>query len=302
MDMLSFLRSRDIGVYLPEDGARDKHISRTGEWAQMKCPICGGDHLWLGYNLERDYFNCYNHGSASKYDLFRAWFPSENARDLLKGLDSLDVTITIKEKPTGAYLPPLPHRPLAFSLSHFAYLKGRGFDPVTCEEKWGIKALWGDVEPRHRNRLFIPVYDEAGRPGSWQTRAIHDDGTPRYLTAPKNREAVPIKHLLYGEQFVNKFSTIIVTEGVFDAIAVGTNAVATFGKKITNEQFMKISQYKRRIICFDGERDTKAQARELARSLSEFSGLTGCFYLDAPDPATAPKEEIDRLLGYAGLL
>lgn len=298
-NMEMFLRSRGISVYTSDDGKRDKHIRRG--WLQMSCPLCGSDRLWLGYNLDHDYFYCYSHGYAPKWSLFRTWFPNERPEDLLK---LINPTIPLDEipVPSGRYLPPVPTKPFAKCRFHTDYLRSRGLNPNELEQKWGVMALDYESEWRYRNRIFFPVTDERGRGVSWLTRTIDPDCTYRYLTAPKDRETVPIKSLLYGEQFLSHFEPVIVCEGVFDALRIGRNAVATLGKKITPSQFDRIAKYPRRIICFDSEPETQEQARALAVRLQAFPGLTDNVCLDAPDPAEASQKEIESLLKFAEII
>ena len=296
--MEMFLRERGILVYTADEGKRDKHI-RHG-WLQMVCPLCGSDRLWLGYNQDKGYFYCYNHGYASKWQLFRAWFPQERPEALL---EQIDAPLDYEEKPpvSGRYLPPGPVKPLAKCPFHAGYLRGRGLNPEELAKKWGVGALDVDAPWFYRNRLFFPVYNERGRAVSWLTRTIVSDCACRYLTAPQDRESAPIKSLLYGEHFLSHFETVIVCEGVFDSLRIGRNAVATFGKSITDAQFDKITKYPRRIICFDGEPETQEQAKRLAIRLQAFPGLTDNVCLDAPDPGSAPPHEIEALLKFAEL-
>lgn len=305
MDMLAFLMARGITVHYtglnPTAVAKDKHISNKGTWAQMTCPLCGGEKLWLGYNVRGRYFNCYNHGYASKWQLFRAWFPTEDTKMLLQSIDDV-VVVEEDEAHSGMYLPPSPTHLLSESKLHWDYLKSRGLNPQLLQARYGVRALCTDTEWKYQNRVFFPVANKQGRPVSWLTRTILPQKDYRYLTAPHSNEAQSIKTLLYGEQFVTHFDTVIICEGVFDALRVGRNALATFGKNITNEQFDKIKQYQRRIICFDSEVDTQEQAKQLAIRLQAFPGITDNVCLDAPDPATASTSEISALLKYAELI
>lgn len=302
MDMITLLRSHGIQVYRFGDGFRDKHISSDRSWYQMACPICGSNRLWLGYNIDKDFFNCYNHGHATKYELFRAWFPDRNPKDLLELLD-----VCIREdmpvvEHTGTYLPPVPSHNLLEFKRHLAYVQSRGFDPEELSKLWGVEAIPISGEFRYRDRLLFPVFNRSGIPVSWQTRTILQEEPLRYLAAPKDREAEPLKTLLYGEHLVNPYKTLIICEGVFDAIAVGPNAVAALGKKLTTEQRMRILRYPNRIFCFDSEPDTQLQVRELASSFQAFPGVTTNVCLDAPDPATASRGEITKLREYAELV
>ena len=300
MDILEFLKEQGIRSFKAGDGRRDKHISPRGDWAQMVCPICGTDHLWLGYNIENDYFHCFNHGSCSKWELFKAWFHGQDVKALLAGLEKPISVDSWAPVVSGRYLPPKPLMPLRLYKRHVAYLRGRGLDPEEMSRKWGMMAIPVDGEPTYCDRIFIPVCDVGGRPVSWQARTIRNNSM-RYLAAPKERESVPIKELLYGEHLVNRYDTVIVTEGVFDAVKIGKNAVATFGKKLTPTQIGRIAQFPRRVICFDSEDITQQQARELAFQLSMFPGVTDNVCLDSPDPGSATASDIASLLRFAQL-
>lgn len=299
MDVLTFLESRGIEVHKADTIRRDKHISRTGEWVQMVCPICGTDHLWLGYNVEKHYFNCFNHGYSPVSALLRAWFPMENTRLLMDALDVNLPPTRRKAESSGKYDPPSPMYSIMEVERHREYIRGRGLDPQIVNDKWGVRAITVNGEWRYRSRLFFPVCDEQGRAVSWLTRTIEPDEEYRYINAPKDREFAPIKDYLFGEQFVKYSDPIIVCEGVFDAIRIGKNAVATMGKKITDAQIARIAKYRERAILLDNERDTQEQARRIVLDqLSAYPGITHRISLDAPDPATASDKEVGELLSF----
>lgn len=292
----------------PEDVTRekrDRHV-RKG-WYHTVCPICGGKHLWLGYNKQRKYFNCFNHGYSPLWKLLRAWFPGENLWEIYAQLDNVSGYSYALEKPEEEkvqfeFSPPTNLHPLCSSKEHIDYIRSRNLDPETLSAQWGVWALCDDTEYKYRNRIFVSVCDEDGTPVSWLTRSIYPEDPRRYLTAPKDRELSPIKRHLFGQHLVSKYDAVIVVEGIFDAFNVGRNVVATLGKKITRRQYTLISQYQRRIICFDNEKDTQEQAEKLVDDLSSAPGITDIFKIDAPDPGSAPKKEIERLLKFAELI
>ena len=299
MNILTLLESRGIEVHRADTIRRDKHISRTGEWVQMVCPLCGTDHLWLGYNVEKHYFNCFNHGYSPVSVLLRAWFPRENIRLLLDSLDSPIPTKKKKAEYGGIYDPPKPLYSIMRVKRHREYIESRGLDPKEVNDKWGVRAIALDGEWRYQSRLFFPVCDERGFAVSWLTRTIDPNDEYRYLTAPKDREFAPIKDFLFGEQFCKYSEPIIVCEGVFDAMRIGRNAVATMGKKITDAQIARIAKYRERAILLDNEKDTQEQATKIAiEQLSAYPGITHKINLDAPDPATASDKEVAELLSF----
>jgi DNA primase len=288
MDFVDYLRTQGIPIV----GRENKHY-RDG-WANLlTCPFCGTDKGHLGYNIEKHYFNCFSCGHHSLWSVLRELFPNENIRDILSEFD-LDTPLQSAQKAHKQGKLRFPSKVGELLPSHRRYLERRGFDPDELVETWGIGAIGLDpLYPNFQWRIFIPVTDSQGVVVSWTTRAI-GKGIP-YISASKEQESVPIKTLLYGEQYRTFYDTVIVTEGVFDVFNIGVGAVAVFGKSVTSAQVHRISQFTRRIICFDNERDTQEQAKKLCYELSLFPGETLNVCLDADDPGSASKKEIKRL-------
>lgn len=125
-----------------------------------------------------------------------------------------------------------------------------------------------------RNRVMFPIIDPAGNVIAFGGRVM-DDSKPKY----RNSSDTPVfKKLrnLFALNFARKTceERLILCEGYMDVIALHaagfTNAVATLGTAINDEQARLISRYtKHVIICYDAdEAGQKAAARAL-RILSE---------------------------------
>ena len=279
------------GIPFVDGTSRNKH-GRFG-WINTHCPLCGDSKYHLGFNEERQYFYCWQSGWHSIWEILKEMFPNENIRELLSELDiqSHPAPTESRQKRGVLRLPPgigdllPPHR---------NYLAQRRFAPDSLSEIWKIQGIGLlPTHPKYQWRLFIPVvFGE--HIVSWTTRAISDVKIP-YIAANKEQEIEPLKTLLYGEQFLTRYDTVIVTEGVFDVWKIGIGAVCTFGKTITADQIRKISQYQRRIICFDNEENAQKEARILCDELSMFPGTTIRVNLDAEDPGCASEKEIRRL-------
>lgn len=85
------------------------------------------------------------------------------------------------------------------------------------------------------NHVVFFCYDEQGKYQYWNTRAIFPSN-PKSINAPE----VP-DHLGKGDVIYNLYpalahETVVLTEGVPDAMTIGENAVATYGKTLTNNQ------------------------------------------------------------------
>jgi len=83
----------------------------------------------------------------------------------------------------------------------------------------------------YRGRIVVPVY-HLGSLVNWVARAISATNPKKVLTPPGNEQYSYVFNLekIWGHD------TAVVTEGVFDCLAAGNKAVATFGKKITDTQ------------------------------------------------------------------
>jgi hypothetical protein len=131
-----------------------------------------------------------------------------------------------------------------------------------------------DGRGRYRNRVIVPTFNTDGTLAYFVARAYRPikmkakDGTlkdaPKYLN-PKGHGR---KHSVFNLSNAVAFDTIIITEGVFSAIAAGKNAVATYGKLVTDTQVELIANAaagREVIVCLDG--DAHEQTVEVAGRL-----------------------------------
>ncbi len=131
------------------------------------------------------------------------------------------------------------------------------------------------------------------------TRAIGDRVQERYISASFEQEAVNHKTLVYGSNYCQH--SVVVVEGPIDAWRVGPGAGALFGTAFTPMQVLRLTKFPYRYICFDNSSVAQARARELAEELSVFPGTTEVIELDALDPGSASKKEIQLLRKHAKL-
>ena len=279
---------------LQEHGIRqapeDHHHSRYG-WAQFDCPFCGrGTKKYhLGYSLQNDYFNCWQCGHKSVSAVVQA-FLQLSYQDVTKLLEGVTVTRTErKEKPTGVYR--APHGLGPPQLAHIQYLKKRGFNPEEIISLWGLRGTdWKSNDIPWR--LFIPIVHR-GNTVSWTSRAIGKDVRPKYYSAAEVNENIPHKSLLYGMDFVR--DTCIVVEGPTDVWNIGPGAVGTFGLSYCPAQVSAISKVPNRYIAFDNSIQAQKVARKLSRDLSIFTGNTYLMEIDADDPGSASRSEVQKV-------
>ena len=177
----------------------------------------------------------------------------------------------------------------------------------------GRKFLGGRFDTT--NTLVIPIIQDGVEIG-WQSRLLYNPDTadpvthgfkqeynsdtkeweyskpPKYCTSPGLRRSAT----LYNIDNARKHSCVVITEGPFDAMAVGENAVAAFGKGLSDLQIRLIKyNWKKAYVLLDA--DAEKESKELARKLNlsiptKFIPLTGV----AKDPGDLTRLQIGALL------
>lgn len=122
---------------------------------------------------------------------------------------------------------------------------GRGLSLAQIEY-YGIVAA---SDPPYLGRIFIPTRNK-GKFVFWVARTYIDQ-IPRYL----NPKGLSKRHYIFGLDQAKSYDTVIITEGVFSAIAAGPNAVATFGKAVSDEQrrLLLDSGFSKYVVALDGD-------------------------------------------------
>lgn len=120
------------------------------------------------------------------------------------------------------------------------------------------------------SRVVFPVYNTNNELLGWQGRYIYDheiDKVPKAKNSPNFK-----KHLcLFAENLLDsKLDYIIITEGPIDAIKCSNliNAVATFGKIVSDVQVQKILRFKPKKIYLGLDRDAYIETMDLLYRLN----------------------------------
>jgi DNA primase len=111
------------------------------------------------------------------------------------------------------------------------------------------------VYDRFRNRLMIPIRDEAGRMAGFGARVVNPNDIPKFLNSPET----PIftkGRLLYGldraRKAIRGADQAVIVEGYLDVIALHQagfeNVVSPMGTALTEEQLRLLKKFSRRIV------------------------------------------------------
>ena len=270
------------------------HHARPG-WIQFDCPYCGKNMLkyHMGYSTSAGNVSCWRCGGHPLFETLSMLLdlPPGKCKYLLKDLKINDI-IPDREMPRGKLSLPNNIKPL--KKRHKEYLRVRGFDWKELENTWEIKGI--GVSNRLSWRIFIPIIYH-GKTISWTTRKITDEGeAPRYLSASLKEEVIGHKEILYGMDYCKR--SIIITEGPFDAWKIGPGAVATLGVATTSAQIYIMTQYPRRLVCFDSDDGAQKRAIKLCNILQNYDGETYNAILDGKDAAESSVLEIKQLRDF----
>ena len=142
----------------------------------------------------------------------------------------------------------------------------------------------GNLYDRFRNRLMIPIRDERGHPVGFGARVINPKEEPKYLNSPQT-DLFNKSQLLYGldkaRKTIRETGVAVIVEGYMDVIAVHqagyTNAVASMGTALTEQQFKLLKRSASKIIfALDGDpAGIKATLRGLETARETFDGELG---------------------------
>ncbi len=165
---------------------------------------------------------------------------------------------------------------------------------------------------QYRDRVIIPCY-EGGSPIYFVNRLCLDNGKPltkqreqelmvagirKTVNPPMNFNSLGKSEVLYNIDIAKQYDTIIVTEGAFDAINVGQNAVAILGSMISQNQISKLlkTKAKKIIMMLDPDAIDKALL-----SCKKLEGLIPVYLsvVEAKDPGEATRAQIEEAIADA---
>ena len=284
MDLKQFLNQH--GIRYVEGGS---HRNVRMNWLGLDCPWCGTvGKFHLGIHPDTLQGFCWQCGRHSFIEAFAliAQIPISKARSLAKDIPkhSRVAPETIQQ---GKLQMPFGLRCL--SEPHRSWLRNRGLDSNLLEKLWVLQGI--EISSRLGWSIWVPVHLN-GKVVSWTTRSI-GNGETRWTHARPEEEAIPIKSLLYGWDYVR--SSVVVVEGPSDVWRIGPGAVAMFGIMPTVQQIYRLASIPLRVICLDREPKAQRAATVLAKQLRLFPGTTIVVELESDDPGSATDKEVAEL-------
>lgn len=285
-----------------------------GDYPEVRidCPFCTDNRKRFGINLKRFIAHCFNCGERLGPYAVRKLLGFEEKKeracleDLEKELEELssqprgeaDFFNPSYPRVSGIYFWEYVSDPKKFSSYRevfecsIDFLASRGFKATVAEKYEFILPSKNFFKTK---RLILPVF-ESGELVYYQARAL-DSTKPKYIN-PKNTECVGKSNCVFNLDRAAEFESIVICEGIFSAISAGENAVAVFGKELSQRQAVKIflKGVRKATILFDPgtEKESIKAAEVLSRRLDvRIAELKG------GDPNEVSQEAVSEAINTA---
>jgi len=327
------------GVYGPRETRKGLRliITEYGETYCANCPFCtdtrqrmyvnhrfgvldrktGRRHLELVTCFNE---NCFSHDYECRKKLHATLYPEGRYADEMPGLPVKPVASPTATRKAGP--PPKSVRLDRLAPDHPArlFVERRGLDPDVLAAEFGVGYTAGDdtTSPAlYKPCLVIPVWSPGVLINSatgvadddlvgWQARLLEPRaGESKYMTAT----GMQTGRVLYNLPQASKAEgPLVVVEGVSDVWAVGTNAVALFGKTIQPLKACKIAEHARGrpvVVWLDADAYAAANgvAEKITRARRSVGDLSPVVIARCPDgrgdPGECSREEVAAAINLA---
>lgn len=281
----------------------------------VKCPVCGKRKL--NVNPKKGIYKCW-HGcmSGMVYNMFDE---VQLAKIEAETASKREAPKDLGFQPPGE-LVSLMELPAEHPAT--TYLRDRGFDPLVLDKVYGMrycrigrKYMQGRFDTS--NTIVIPFYFNGVAVG-WQSRLLYNpddlpddvcevlgferdakgkfERPPKYFTMP----GIDKGKLLWNFDWARQGDLVVVCEGIFDAMAVGRCAVATFGKSVTDAQIALFKSYWKLVVLLLDPGDAEPDMIRITRALRAGGAYPVYVMLKGyKDAGEAPRMEIWRQIDEA---
>jgi hypothetical protein len=291
-DTVRFLTDYNIPYWGQGENVSRGHVGVT-------CPFCEDTYNHLGLSLTgKKVPNCWKCGRHSWFKYIRT-VTGEDPKAVIEKYSDVYSVIEEDYKPVVHAVKCVPPGTKDFKPGHLKYLESRGFDPEYLILKYDL-TVTGATDRYYPFRIIFPIKYN-GRVVSYQGRS-YTGAEPKYKTCFPEQEVMFHKDIFFNLDN-SKGDTVIIVEGVFDAIRLGDNAIASFGTAILPAQLNLVaSRYSRAFVLYDTEYEAQKKARAAAYTLNSGGIKTELIKLDSGDPGEMSSDDALYLKRDLGVL
>lgn len=278
----------------------------NGRWVRIKCPTCNpADAMKLkrGVNLGSLATNCFIcRVPLTSQQLFGQDIIQTSQLSNVASFTETKEHPLSREWPCSAIIPihelPADHAAVQFLKSdhltnlkelyetyQVGYIRKEDEKMITFDKKDGTTGF----AISSADSLVFPVF-QAGELVGWQLRYVNPKSKKfKYL------HVFPKGNYLYNYDNAKKYETVVVVEGVKKAWKF-PNAVATFGKGISEKQIQLLQEWKHIIFLYDGEDATQSKIQDLADAIGRNKKCVNIdprvYGFSSPDEMTAEEAQM----------
>lgn len=306
------LEDWDIISYLEEKGVdyrtSGKNIAKGS--VGVLCPRCSDRSYHLNISIEKKIFHCWRCGySGNAIDLIVMVEGGTKQEayallgDIIDGLKSYEEEFGIQDIVGGIFDPDAANSSEAELVtevlipgklellqdnsqkSYWQYLvKNRKFLPEVFLTWDCYYCTDGD----YKGTLIFPIVIDK-QMVTFTSRTIYKNRSLRYKTLAKEKSIIPIKDVLYLWDEYEEGDTIILVEGIFDALRLrsfGYKSVGVFNMQLTSNQLLLISDKMPKKVIIMLDRGQYIMAQKMAIELNGIGCRTSIVNIvEYKDPA-----------------
>jgi DNA primase len=218
----------------------------------------------------------------------------EFIESLVEKLDALDAqgvvasdVLEMDQEEEDAPLIPIP--PEAQPVYHYTkplgYLLERG---LSVKEIFDHEFMYC-TKGRYKGRIIIPIRNYLGDIVGFTARGVYRwSSSPKYDTPSAFRIS---RYMLGEDQIPPACDNVVLVEGPFDKFRLGTNAVATFGKKLSRSQMHKLMELDPSAVTVMLDSDAHEASMKIAALLSHY-WPTRVVLLEEGDPGDTSRRKL----------
>lgn len=277
---------RDYDVPFQVTGKQDQEMI-------LRCPYCAKPKLYV--NRDSGVYNCYHCSDLRGYHVGYLLVPLLGlsrtealrvAKKYLRAGSDLEVRkpreVVRIDLPKGCY--PLDDPEDATQSLYFAYLAARRVSRAAVRQYRMHYSVKADL----RGRVIVPVIQD-GKLVSYVARDVIGRNRPKVVTPDGNAQG----RTLFNLDVARHAKTVLITEGVFDALRLPDRSVATFGKRISSAQAHALftAGVRELVWCWDSDALVAAHEAAWAHVL-QFDRVRVAHLPPGRDPSDLTGEEL----------